>query len=149
MRGCIVTRESAMGEKVIILKGRSLFTDGVVSKLTHSSLMSQFEVIDMCQPDPLQAILEAKPGVLVVDENDPEYSEKLEGRLFKIIPNVKIILLDSETTHVRVVQWAEHNIPQLSDLLDEINAASEPVTSKVPKPAVKGGELPANAQLNV
>ena len=136
-----------MNKNIVILKGRSLFTDGIVSSLARSALLGRFRVIDLCQSDPMQQILKEQPDVLVLDENDPEYLEKLKDKLFQAFSIIKIIFLDSKTAHIRVVQWCEHNVHQLSDLLDEINIVSEVTHDVIRLPKEIGGEYVVNEHL--
>jgi hypothetical protein len=119
-----------MSAKVVILAGRSLFTQGVISKLRGLSLQKNFEVIDLCQPEPLQAIEAACPDVIVVDGNDPEYISKVEGSMFPNLSQLKIIFINSKTSRTRVLQWEEHDTTQITDLLDEISATHESRSSK-------------------
>ncbi len=119
-----------MNAKVVILAGRSLFTEGVISKLRCSPPQRVFEVIDMCQPEPLQAIEAACPDVIVVDGNDPEYIAKIKGSTFPNLSQLKIIFINSKTSRTRVLQWEEHDTTQITDLLDEINATEESKDSK-------------------
>jgi hypothetical protein len=138
-----------MTKNIVFLKGRSLFTDGIVSNLSRFALLGQFSVIDLCQLDPMQQILKEQPDILVLDEYDPEYSEKLKDKLFQSLPVIKIIFLDSKTTRIRVVQWCEHNIQQLSDLLDEIDSVGELTLDLTLQPKEFSGERPVNERTAV
>lgn len=121
-----------MSAKVVVLAGRSLFTEGVISKLRRSSLGGSFEVIDMCQPDPLHAIYTLRPDVIIVDGNDPEYCAKLKGYTFPKLSHLKMIFLDSQSARTRILQWEEHDTTQITDLLDEMIATDQ---AKSPKGA--------------
>jgi len=133
-----------MVKNILILRGHSLFTDGIVSKLTRSALLDRFRVIDLCQSNPIQQILKEQPDVLVLDENDPGFSENLRCKLFRVLPAIKIIFLDSRTTRIRVMQWHEHNFDQLSNLLDEINIVNELNSQMTPYSKERNGELSTN-----
>ena len=109
-----------MSEKVFILTGRSLLTDGIVSKLAQSTHASEFEVIDMCQSDPLRTIIDGIPAVLVVDQDDPEFCEKLKDKVLEALPVVRIIFLNPKSPKLRVVQSIERKMICLDDLLNEI-----------------------------
>lgn len=119
-----------MSAKVVVLAGKSLFTEGVISKLRRSSLGRSFDVVDMCQSDPLLKIEALRPDVIVVDGNDPEYCAKLKGNTFANLSHLKIIFLDSQSARTRILQWEEHDTTQIADLLDEMSA---PEQSKAPK----------------
>jgi hypothetical protein len=114
-----------MSAKVVVLAGRSLFTEGVISKLRRSALGRSFDVIDMCQLDPLREIYKLRPDVLVVDGNDPEYCEKLKGNTFPDLSHLKIIFLNSQSARTRILQWEEHDTTQIADLLDEMSASDQ------------------------
>jgi DNA-binding NarL/FixJ family response regulator len=119
-----------MSAKVVILAGRSLFTQGVISKLRGAPTQRNFEVIDLCQPDALQAIEAACPDVIVVDGNDPEFIAQIKGSMFPNLSQLKIIFLNSKTSRTRILQWEEHDTIQINDLLDEISATEESRNSK-------------------
>jgi len=119
-----------MDAKVVILAGRSLFTQGVISKLSCSPIQKNFEVIDLCQPDPLKAIEAACPDVIVVDGNDPEFIATVKDTMFPNLSQLKIIFLNSKTSRTRILQWEEHDTTQITDLLDEISATEESRNSK-------------------
>jgi len=122
--------ELFMSAKVVVLAGRSLFTEGVISKLRRSTLGRSFDVVDMCQPDPQQAIEILAPDVLIVDGNDPEYCAKLKGNTFPNLSHLKIIFLDSQSARTRILQWEEHDTTQIADLLDEMSAPEQTKSSK-------------------
>jgi len=119
-----------MSAKVVVLAGRSLFTQGMISKLRCSALAGSFNVIDMCQPDPLQAIEMLRPDVIIVDGNDPEYHAKIKGSTFPNLSHLKIIFLDSQSARTRILQWEEHDTTQIADLLDEMSAPEYTGNSK-------------------
>ena len=135
-----------MSAKVVVLAGRSLFTQGVISKLRCSSLSRSFDVIDMCQPDPLSLIETLSPDVIVVDGNDPEYCAKIKGNTFPNLSHLKIIFLDSQSARTRILQWEEHDTNQIADLLDEIGASELVRNSKAPSasPDAKHGHTNNN-----
>ena len=116
-----------MSDKFFVLTGRSLLTDGIVSKLANSIHRGKFEVIDICQVDPLKLVLDAKPSVLVVDQGDPEFCEKLKDKIFEALPIIRIIFLNPEESKLRVVQSIERKILDMDDLLNEleINIAND------------------------
>lgn len=103
-----------------------MLTDGIVSKLAQSTHASDFEVIDMCRSDPLKTIIDGTPAVLVVDQDDPEFCEKLKDKVLEALPIVRIIFLNPEFPKLRVVQSIERKMMSLDDLLNEIelNVAS-------------------------
>jgi hypothetical protein len=108
-----------MCKKILILTGRSLFADGVISKLSSSSLMAKLEVVDLRQGDPLQAIAAVNPDFLILDETDPEITEQLKGELFALFSNLKVIILDPQKNSLRVLQCEEYDTSQIWELLNE------------------------------
>jgi hypothetical protein len=119
-----------MGTKILILTGHSLFADGVISRFMNSPLAGKFEVVDMCQPDPLQAVINANPEYLILDATDPELTEQLKSELFSALACLKVIFLDPQSNHLRVLQCEEYDNSQIWDLLNE---AADP-ESFLPKP---------------
>jgi hypothetical protein len=137
-----------MSAKVVVLAGRSLFTEGVISKLRRSSQGRSFDVIDMCQPDPLRAIYALRPDVIVVDGNDPEYCAKLKGNTFPDLSHLKIIFLDSQSARTRILQWEEHDTTQIADLLDEMSASEQVKNLKTPSVSVDAENNRLNSNLH-
>ena len=121
-----------MNNKVLILTGRSLFTEGVISKLRNSPFKGKIEVVDMGQADPLQAIIKAHPDFLVLDETDPEFSSQLRTALFAAIPHLRVIFLDPKTTQLRLIQWDEYDNSQIWDLLNESGASDSLPQKPIP-----------------
>jgi|WetSurMetagenome_2_1015567.scaffolds.fasta_scaffold342288_1 hypothetical protein len=134
-----------MSNKILILTGRSLFADGVISKLLNSPLEGKFDVVDMRQPDPLQAVVKANPDYLILDETDPELTEQLKCDLLTAVSHLKVIYLDPQKNHLRVLQCVEYDNSQIWDLLNEIDDTNDFSPKTIP-PA--GIQKDAKSQLN-
>lgn len=139
-----------MGNKILILTGHSLFTDGVISKLLNSPLAGKFDVVDMRQPDTMQAVIKANPDYLILDETDPELTEQLKSELFTALSCLKVIFLDPQRNHLRVLQCEEYDNSQIWDLLDDADD-SDVLTKKTIPPAnlKKDAKNQLNANLAV
>jgi hypothetical protein len=134
-----------MSNKILILTGHSLFADGVVSKLLNSPLAGKFEVVDLRQPDPIHAIIEANPDYLILDETDPELTEQVKSELFSALTCLKVIFLDPQKNHLRVLQCEEYDNSQIWDLLNEVDDTETFPPKPIPPAGIKKD---ANNQLN-
>jgi hypothetical protein len=137
-----------MGNKILILTGHSLFTDGVISKLLNSPLAGKFDVVDLRQPDPLQAVIEANPDYVILDETDPELTEQLKSELFTAVSHLKVIFLDPQKNHLRVLQCEEYDNSQIWDLLNEVDHTEALPEKPIPPAGInKDAKSPLNASL--
>jgi hypothetical protein len=132
-----------MCKKILILTGRSLFADGVISKLSSSPMVGELEVVDLRQADPLQAIAAANPDFLILDETDPEITEQLKSELFTLFSNLKVIILDPQKNSLRVLRCEEYDNSQIWNLL-----ADEPDSSSSRNVLSPGLTKDINNQLN-
>jgi hypothetical protein len=137
-----------MGNKILILTGHSLFADGVISKLLNSPLAGKFDVVDMRQPDPIQAIIQANPDYLILDVTDPELTEQLKGKLFSALACLKVIFLDPQKNHLRVLQCEEYDNSQIWDLLNEVDDTEAFSPKPIPPASInKDAKSSLNASL--
>jgi hypothetical protein len=106
---------------IVILSGRSLFADGVASQLRQADHDLDLSVVDPRQPGALDQIVSANPSVVIMDGTDRELAEICPlGQLVACLPTVRIIWLNPQQEHVRLVTSELRVATQVSDLMDLI-----------------------------
>lgn len=106
---------------VVILSGRSLFAEGVASRLRQHPQRVKLEVMDARQPDVMARILSDEPSAVILDAADPDIAKLgLLAKLQLALPGLKVICLDSERDRVQVMTSERLPAAQVHDLLDVI-----------------------------
>jgi hypothetical protein len=106
--------------RIVILKGNSLLTEGVISRLMQNPDPPGFLVVDLRQLDALVQVVAAKPSVLILDETDSGVGKSLWEELWLNLPTLKIVLLDPQSVHVRTVQWDQQQAIDVNSLIHAI-----------------------------
>ena len=110
-----------MRRRVVILSGHSLFAEGVASQLRQHSQELELEVVDIRQPDAMAQIIAVRPSAVILDTTDSEVSRLgLMSRLPLVLPELKIVCLDSQQELIQVVTSEQLPADQVRDLLDVI-----------------------------
>jgi len=106
---------------VVILSGRSLFAEGVASRLRQHPQRVRLEVMDAKQPDVIAQIASARPSAVILEAADPDIAKLgLLAKLQLALPGLKVICLDSEQDRVQVMTSEQLPAAQVHDLLDVI-----------------------------
>jgi DNA-binding NarL/FixJ family response regulator len=107
--------------RIVILSSRSLFTEGIASRLRQHA--EQFEVhhVDSRQADALDQVVSVQPATVIIDASDEEVSQRCSiGAMVDALPSVKIIRLDPQQEHVQVVTSEQRQAGEVRDLIDLI-----------------------------
>lgn len=106
--------------RVVILSGRSLFTEGLASRLRQ--LAEQFIVhqIDSRQADALDRVIAAQPSTVILDVTDEDFDRSWIGAMVDALPSVKIIRVDPEQQNIQVVTSERRQAGDVSHLIDLI-----------------------------
>ena len=108
-----------MRRRVVILSGHSLFAEGVACRLRQHPQELELEVVDIRQPDALARILAVRPSAVILDITDSEVARLgLMSRLPLVLPELKIVCLNSQQEHIQVVTSEQIPVDQVRDLLD-------------------------------
>ncbi len=106
---------------VVILSGHSLFAEGVASQLRQHVQELELAVVDVRQPDAMAQIIAARPSTVILDATDPEIARLgLLSRLPLVLPELKVICLDSQQEQIQVITSEQLPADQVRDLLDVI-----------------------------
>jgi hypothetical protein len=107
---------------VVILSGRSLFADGVASKLRQADPNMDLVVMNPRQPGVIENVVAAEPSVVIMDGTDSEMAKLCPlGVLVACLPTVKIIWLNPNREAVQLVTCEQRVAANVDDLIEMIN----------------------------
>lgn len=110
-----------MRTQVVILSGRSLFAEGVASRLKKHLDRLDLQVIDINEDDVISKIVSLKPATVILESMDAETSNAIPlSKLFKALPEVTVIRLDPQQSQVQVVTSEERMFSEVKDLIEVI-----------------------------
>ncbi|NIS79029.1 MAG: hypothetical protein GTO14_02120 [Anaerolineales bacterium] len=114
-----------MKAKVVVLSSRSLYSEGVLSRLQQHAGQIELHVVDGRLPDSLAEITSLSPSAVILDATDAEVAKHCPlERMLQDIPGLKIIRLDPEQQGFLVVTSQQHQAEEVQDLLEILNRAS-------------------------
>ena len=110
-----------MQKHIVILSGRSLFAEGVASRLRQHPQRVRVEVMDAHQPDAVTQIASVRPSAVILDTADTEITQLcLLARLQLTLPGLKVICLNTKQARIQVMTCEQLPATQVNDLLDVI-----------------------------
>jgi DNA-binding NarL/FixJ family response regulator len=107
--------------RVVILSGRSLFVEGVASRLRqHIEHIDLFNV-DSRRADALEQIVAVQPAAVILDATDPDVGEHCSlGRMLQAMPRLRVVRLDPQQQQVQLVTSEQRMAGDVSALIDFI-----------------------------
>ena len=109
--------------RVVVLSGRSLFAEGVASRLRKYTDQIDLHYIDFRQSGALAQLIEAKPSVIILDASDPEVEQHCPlGAVLEALPSSKVLRLDPQQDQIQVVTSEQRPATEVSDLIDLIGS---------------------------
>ena len=107
--------------QVIVLSSRSLFTEGVASRLRQQLGDVQLQTIDARQANALEQVIQAQPAALILDAGEMPLAQDCPlTQLWNALPDLKIIRLDPQRKQVQVLTSQQRPAGEARDLLDLI-----------------------------
>jgi hypothetical protein len=107
--------------RVVILSGRSLFTQGVASRLRDHLSQLELVVIDPRGMDAIEQITDFQPSSVIMDASDTDVAELCPlPEILMAVPAVKVLRLDPQREQVQVVTSEQKVAGQVRDLVDMI-----------------------------
>jgi hypothetical protein len=105
--------------EIVILSSRSLFAEGVATRLRQYLGEHALALVDARQPDALQAVIAAEPEAVILDAGDDEVTRLAPlGVLLSALPALRILRLDAQRDEIQVVTSQRHEARQARDLID-------------------------------
>jgi len=107
--------------RVVILSSRSLFTEGIASRLRQYAERFELQYIDSRQTDALDQVIAARPSTIILDATDEEFGRHGSiDTMVDALHSVKIILVDPQQEHIQIVTSERRQAGDVSDLIDLI-----------------------------
>lgn len=129
------------GPRVIILSSRSLFVEGVATRLRQHLAEQDVVTVDARQADVLKSVVAAQPSVVILDATDVEAAQACSvGDLLKALPSLKIIRLDPQQKQIQVVVSEQRVVHEVRDLIDVIGLGELIKTEEPPHEEMKRKE---------
>jgi hypothetical protein len=107
--------------KVVILSGRSIFAEGVASRLQQNTDELEIKVVDIRVPDALEGVVGTQPSTVIFDVTDSEIAdEDWLSRLLTALPMLQIVSIDPLHNQIQVVTSEQRPMGQVHELVDVI-----------------------------
>ena len=103
--------------RVVILRGGSLFTEGVTRRLQDHLGKFDLQIVDARQCDAIDQIVAAHPTAVILDNTDPGVGEGSIRRLLGALPCLKVVCLNPARVQVQVIQWEQQQASEVRDLV--------------------------------
>lgn len=108
--------------RIVILSGQSLFAEGIASRLKEYPHEVNVAVVDPEVPDCFAQISAHKPSVIILDTSDGITSDMCPlNRLLALVPDLKVIHLDSQKEQIQVVTSEQHEAAGVVDLIQMLS----------------------------
>lgn len=103
----------------IVFLSRSLFVEGVVSRLRQTPHSERLHFIDPGNPNYLEKILELEPQVVVIYADLGKESAFCQlCELLRALPQITILQLKAQERDVQVIHSSQHDVADVQDLMD-------------------------------
>ena len=107
--------------RVVILSSRSIFAEGVASRLRQHLETQDIDVIDVRQPTALDQVIDDQPSTVILDASDPEVANgDWLDTLLSALPKLQVVCLDPLQDRMQVVTSRQRPVGQVDELIDII-----------------------------
>ena len=107
--------------RVVILSSRSIFAEGVASRLRQHLETQDIDVIDIRQHTALASIVADHPSTVILDASDPEVvNGDWLDTLLSALPKLQVVCLDPLQDRMQVVTSRQGPVGQVDELIDII-----------------------------
>ncbi len=107
--------------RVVILSSRSIFAEGVASRLRQHLETQDVDVIDVRQQSALARIVDDQPSTVILDASDPEVANgDWLDTLLSALPKLQVVCLDPLKDRMQVVTSRQRPVGQVDELIDII-----------------------------
>ena len=106
---------------MVILSGKSLFAEGIASRLRQFPQRVDVSILDPLEGDPISRVGRDHPAAVIIDGSEPKTDTycSLCELLFNN-PGLKVIRLDPEQSVVQIVTSAQLKASDVRDLVELI-----------------------------
>lgn len=107
--------------RVVILSGRSLFAEGVASRLRQHGDHIDLHNVDYREPDALAQVVAIQPSTIILDATDPDVDQQCPlGAVLDALPSLKVLRLDPAQNLIQVVTSEQRQAAEVNDLISLI-----------------------------
>jgi DNA-binding NarL/FixJ family response regulator len=116
--------------KILVISGSSLLTQGLISRLRQHSDEISLRVVELSTGGCLSQVTDFSPDIIIVDESDFKATLlcTLEN-LLKVAPNAKTLVVGMDNTTVHMIQSAQFAASSTDDLLRHLDISSSSDTA--------------------
>jgi hypothetical protein len=115
-----------MPSRLVILSNRSLFAEGVASRLLQYPERVEVHFVDSQQADYLELIREKRPAAVIIEAADANRSQCcLLCDLLTALSNVTIVRLEVHHKDIQIVTSWQYPLSEVRDLLDLIEQSPQ------------------------
>ncbi len=111
---------------VVVLSNRSLFAEGVASRLQNYPDRVEVKYLAPEQSDTLEQLKALQPSVVILDATEENILHCSLNAIFAELPTLKIVRLNSQREQVQIVTSERHSASVVHELLDIIAPDSPP-----------------------
>ena len=109
--------------RVVILSSRSIFAEGVASRLRQHLETTDIDVIDIRQQTALDRVIDDQPSTVILDASDPEVADGgWLDTLLSALPKLQVVCLDPLQDRMQVVTSRQRPVGQVDELIDIIKS---------------------------
>ena len=114
-----------MPVRVVVLSHRSLFANGIASRLRDHTDLVEAHTVEAGQPDALERLRALHPAIVVMGAADTSAVEAVRlASLLDTLPEVKVIRLDPGSDDVRVYNCVRHRAQGIGELIEVMRQVS-------------------------
>jgi hypothetical protein len=107
--------------QVVILSGKSLFAEGIASRLKEFPQRVEISILDPREGDTISRVGRDHPAAVIIDASEPKTDTYcLLCELLINNPGLKVIRLDPEQSVVQIVTSTHLKASDVSDLVELI-----------------------------
>ena len=111
-----------MQDRVIVFSSRSIFAEGVVSRLRQHPNSGEIHFIDAKDEDYVEKVFKLRPSFVIIDSSEEEGSKCcLLCDLLDAFPAITIIRLKVHEKDVQVIASSLYSVDKVKNLIDLIN----------------------------
>jgi DNA-binding NarL/FixJ family response regulator len=103
------------------LSSRSIFAEGLASRLRQHLEAQDIDVIDIRQETALARVIDDQPATVILDVSDPEVANgDWLDTLLSALPKLQVVCLDPLQDRMQVVTSRHGPVGQVDELIDLI-----------------------------
>jgi len=125
-----------MDARIAVMTNHSLFAEGLISRLREYPEQLDLKVFDLLQPDVVSHVVDFKPLVVILEENEEQqFSFRCFKEMLAIMPNLLIIYLYINQPDILIIQSEHYLANGVGELVDIIRQTNSQLGLFLQKPA--------------